>query len=50
MRFSVKNGPPTYLRAITKAFHEYIDVFMKVLLNDFIVFNDISPHLEILMK
>jgi hypothetical protein len=27
MLFGVKNGSPTYLREISKAFHEYIDVF-----------------------
>jgi hypothetical protein len=46
MPFGVKNGPPTYQRAITKAFREYIDVFMKIFLDDFIVFNDPSTHLE----
>ncbi len=30
MPFGVKNGPPIYQRAITKSFHEYIDVFMKI--------------------
>ncbi len=30
MPFGVKNGPPIYQREITKAFHEYIDVFMKI--------------------
>jgi hypothetical protein len=34
MPFGVKNGPPTYQRAITKAFHEYIDVFMKIFLDE----------------
>ncbi len=42
----VKNGPPTYQRAITKAFHEYIDVFMKIFLDDFIIFSDLSTHLK----
>jgi hypothetical protein len=46
MPFRVKNGPPTYQRAITKAFCEDIDVFMKIFLDDFIVFNDLSTHLE----
>jgi hypothetical protein len=30
MSFGVKNEPPTYQRAFTKAFHEYIDVFVKI--------------------
>jgi hypothetical protein len=50
MPFNVKNGPPTYYKAIIKAFHEYIDVFMKIFLHDFIVFNDLSIHLEKLRK
>jgi hypothetical protein len=50
MHFGVKNGPPTYQRAFTKAFHEYIDVFMKIFLNDFTVFNDLSIRLEKLKK
>jgi hypothetical protein len=50
MRFGVKNGPPTYQRAITKTFHEYIGVFMKIFLDDFIIFNDLSTNLEKLRK
>jgi hypothetical protein len=50
MPFGVKNGPPTYQRAVTKAFYEYIDVFMKIFLNDFIVFSDLSTHFEKLRK
>jgi hypothetical protein len=46
MPFGVKNGPPTYQRVVTKAFHEYIDVFMKIFLDDFTIFSDISNHLE----
>jgi hypothetical protein len=33
--FGVKNGPPTYQRVVTKAFREYIEVFMKIFFNDF---------------
>jgi hypothetical protein len=50
MPFGVKNGPPTYQKAVTNAFREYIDVFMKIFLNDFIVFIDMSTHLEKLKK
>jgi len=32
--FGIKNGPPTYQRVVTKAFHEYIDVFMKIFIDD----------------
>jgi hypothetical protein len=31
MPFGVKNGPPTYQKAVIKALCEYIDVFMKIL-------------------
>jgi hypothetical protein len=50
MPFGVKNGLPTYQRVVTKAFHEYIDVFMKIFLDDFIIFSDLSTHLEKLRK
>jgi len=50
MPFGVKNGPPTYQRAITKTFREYINVFMKIFLNDFTICNDMSTHLEKLIK
>jgi hypothetical protein len=46
MPLGVKNGPPTYQRAITKAFCKYINVFMKIFLDDFTIFNDLSAHLE----
>jgi hypothetical protein len=49
MPFGVKNGPPTYQKAITKAFHEYI-LFMKIFLDDFTVFSDLSTHLGKLKK
>jgi hypothetical protein len=50
MPFGVKNGPPTYQGAITKAFNEYIDVFMKIFKDDFTIFSDLSTHLEKLIK
>jgi hypothetical protein len=50
MPFGVKNGPPTYQKTITKAFHEYINVFMKIFLDDFTKFSDLSTHLEKLIK
>jgi hypothetical protein len=46
MLFGVKNGPLTYQRAVTKAFHEYIDVFMKIFVDDFTIFSNLSTHLE----
>jgi hypothetical protein len=50
MPFRVKNGPHTYQRAMTKAFSEYIDVFMRISLDDFTIFSDVSTHLEKLKK
>ncbi len=46
MLFGVKNGPPIYQKTISKAFCEYIDVFMKIFHDDFIVCSDLSTHLE----
>jgi hypothetical protein len=45
MSFGVKNGPPTYQKAMTKTFKEYLDNFMKIFLNDFTVYNDMESHL-----
>jgi hypothetical protein len=50
MLFCVKNGLPTYQRVVPKVFHEYIDVFMKMFLDDFTVFSDMSTYLEKLNK
>jgi hypothetical protein len=46
MPFGVKNGPPTYQKAVTKAFREYLDSFMKIFLDDFIVYSDMESHLQ----
>jgi hypothetical protein len=48
--FGVKNAPPTYQKVVTKAFREYIDLFMKIFLENFIIFSDMSIHLEKLKK
>ncbi len=48
--FGVKNGPHTYQRAITKSLCEKIDVFMKIFLDDFIVFSGLSIRLGKLRK
>jgi len=45
MSFGVKNGPPTYQKAMTKIFKEYLDNFMKIFLNDFIMYSDMESHL-----
>jgi hypothetical protein len=44
--FGVKNGLPTYQKAITKAFIEYLDNFMKIFLEDFIMYSDMESHLQ----
>jgi hypothetical protein len=41
----VKNGPPTYHIIITKTFKKYLDNFMKIFLDDFIMYSDIDNHL-----
>jgi hypothetical protein len=45
MSFGVKNGPPKNQRVITKIFREYLDNFMKIFLDDFIVYSDMESHL-----
>jgi hypothetical protein len=50
MPFGVKNGLPIYQSVVTKEFCEYIDVFMKIFLDDFTIFNDLLTHLEKLIK
>jgi hypothetical protein len=45
MLFTVKNGPPTYEKAITKTFRKYLDNFMKIFLDDFIMYSDMESHL-----
>ncbi len=44
MFFGVKSGPPTYQKVVTKTFHEYIDVFIKIFLYDYTIFSDPSTH------
>jgi hypothetical protein len=46
MSFGLKNVPPTYQRVVSHAFCEYLDVFMKLFLDDFIVFIDMATHLS----
>jgi hypothetical protein len=50
MPLGVKNGPPKYQKGVTKTFRQYIDVYMKIFLDDFTIFNDLSTHLEKLKK
>jgi len=46
MPFGIKNGPPTYLRVVNKTFKDYLDKFMKILKNDFIVYSPMNIHLD----
>jgi hypothetical protein len=45
MPFGVKNRLPTYQKVVTKTFKEYLDNFMKIFLDDFIMYNDMESHL-----
>jgi len=45
MPFGLKNVPPTHQQAMSMAFHEYFEVFMKLFMDDFNVFNDLKRHL-----
>jgi hypothetical protein len=38
MAFGVENGPLTYQHVVNKTFREYIDLFMKIFWDDFIIF------------
>jgi hypothetical protein len=42
MPFGVINGPPTFQRAVSKTFREYLDKFVKTFLDDFIVYSDME--------
>ncbi len=46
MPFGVKSGPLTYQKAVTKTFKDYLDNFMKIFLDDFIVYSDMESHLQ----
>jgi hypothetical protein len=45
MPFGVKNGPLTFQITINRAFRKYLDQFMKIFLDDFIVYSDMESHL-----
>jgi hypothetical protein len=45
MPFGVKNGPPIFQRVVSRAFREYLDQFMKIFLDDFIVYSDMESQL-----
>jgi hypothetical protein len=44
MPFGMKNGPPTYQRVVSKAFKDYLDKFMKIILDDFTMYSDMDIH------
>ncbi len=45
MPFGV-NGLPTYHKVVTKTYKEYLDKFMKIFLDDFIMYKDMDNHLQ----
>ncbi len=45
MPFGVKNGPPTFKRTISKTFRKYLDQFMKIFINDVMIYIDMDSHL-----
>ncbi len=45
MSFGVKNGPLAFQKTISTTFREYLNQFMKIFLNDFIVSNDMESHM-----
>jgi hypothetical protein len=42
MPFNVKNAPPTFQKIVNRAFKEYLKQFMKIFLDDFMVYNDME--------
>jgi hypothetical protein len=39
-----ENGPLTYHKVVTKTFRKYLNNFMKIFLDDFIVYSDMENH------
>ncbi len=46
MPFVVKNELPTYQEILNQTFKEYLNYFMKIFLDDFIVYNDVDTRLS----
>ncbi len=44
--FGMKNKPLTFQKVVTITFKEYLDTFMKTLLDDHIVYSDMETHLQ----
>jgi len=47
--FGVKNEPPTYESIISRISTKYLKHFMKKIMDDFIVYNDMDTHMSKLM-
>jgi hypothetical protein len=45
MLFGVKNGLPTYYMVVNITFKDYLEIFMKIFLNDFTMHIDMNIHL-----
>jgi hypothetical protein len=45
MSFIVKSGPLTYEKIVTKAHKEYLDQFMKIFMDELIVYIDMGTHM-----
>jgi hypothetical protein len=45
MPFGVKNGPPTFQRVISRTFRKILEKFMKIFLDDFMIYSDMESHL-----
>ncbi len=46
MPFGVKNGLLICQRVVSKTFRDYLDKFMNIFLDNFIVYNDMDIHLH----
>jgi hypothetical protein len=45
MPFGVKNGSQTFQKLISRTFRKNLDQFMKIFLDDFMVYSDMESHL-----
>jgi hypothetical protein len=46
MLFGAKNEPPKYEKVVTKTFKKYLESFMKIFLDDFIIYSNMESHLQ----
>ena len=46
MNFGLKNAPTTFQRMVTKIFVDFLQSFMRVIIDDFSVFGNKDKHLE----